>query len=148
MKLLPIILTVLLVGGTAAFAQEANPEAQRRGWNVPRSEREQYGFGQERVKVEVAEDGVQKQAPWMQRGPRGPRGPMMAQRGPNGMRGPMMNRQGPQGPRGPMMMQRQFRGDRAEQRVCPLCEKHKKVMSKKHAEKRGGKAQRGGPRHR
>ena len=81
MKKLSLILAGILAVGTFAFAQEANPEAQRRGWTVPRMERERYGFGQERVKVEVAKDGEQKQAPWMQRGPRGPRGPMMNRMG-------------------------------------------------------------------
>lgn len=132
MRMLGLMLAGLMTFGTLAVAQEANPESQRRGWNVPRSERERYGFGQERVKVEVAKD-VEGKAPWMQRGQRGPRGPMMG-------------RPGMRGPRGPMMMQKRFRGERAEQRVCPLCEKHKKAVSKKHVEKRGGRQ--GGPRHR
>ena len=147
MRMLGLMLAGLMTFGTLAVAQEANPESQRRGWNVPRSERENYGFGQDRVKVEVAKD-VEGQAPWMQRGPRGPRGPMMGGPGMRGPRGPMMNRGMERGPRGPMMGQRQFRGERAEQRVCPLCEKHKKAVSKKHVEKRGGKAKKGSPRRR
>lgn len=32
-----------------SIAQESNVESQRRGWNVPRGEREYYGFGRRGV---------------------------------------------------------------------------------------------------
>lgn len=44
-KLLSILFIVLST--SLLTAQEVNPEAQRRGWNVPRSEREHYGFGRD-----------------------------------------------------------------------------------------------------
>ena len=155
MKTLIMVLSVMLTVTTFSLAQEANEESQRRGWNVPRAEREKYGFAREQVKVEVVNKDDQKRATWMQRGPRGPRGPMMNRMVPRGPRGPMMNRGMERGPRGPMVGPRQFRGEKAIQRGCPLCEKHKKAVSKKHFAK-GKKQQRGkgvdknfrGPRHR
>ena len=40
-----------------------------------------------------------------------------------------------------------FYGDGAIQRGCPLCKKHKMMLSKKHANERGGKSYQRGPRH-
>ena len=45
MRKLFFILSLALITSTFTIAQEANPEAQRRGWNVPRAERERNGFG-------------------------------------------------------------------------------------------------------
>lgn len=76
MRLLTLFFTTILT--LSVLGQEANPEAQRRGWNVPRSEREHYGFAKEHVEIQVQnhqEDGQ------VQRRPIGPRGPMMRGQG-------------------------------------------------------------------
>jgi hypothetical protein len=155
----------------------APEQKQVRQGPVPYETRVAHGFGQRQeprwagdrpgwLKQEEADKRVQRSEITVNhRGPMGPmfrggqqggpRGPMMGQgRGQGGPRHFAFNR-GPEGkgPRGPMMGQgRQFRGGfRGEstiQRGCPLCEKHKKMVSRNHGENRGGKFRQEGPRHR
>lgn len=133
MRILRFILAGFLTMGVLVFAQESNPEAQRRGWNVPRSEREHYGFAQETFRVKIAQN-TNHQHPRMHYESKSPR---MRNHGEfRGMR------------RGATIMAKnEFHRERAKQGVCPLCEKHKKMMSRNHVEKRGEKFQRNGSRH-
>lgn len=162
---LTFILVILMATNIFVFGQGTNaPEQRPFDRTISYEERVARGFGQ-RQEPRWAGD----KPAWMRRGEQAQRGPMGPQfrGGQGGPRGPMMGQgrgqggprhfdfnRGPEGkgPRGPMMGQGQqfrgkFRGEGAIQRVCPLCEKHKKMMSKKHVEKRGGQFHQRGPRH-
>jgi hypothetical protein len=78
MKKTILVLAVMIGICVVSFAQESNVESQRRGWNVPRGEREHYGFGRDRMQVQVEGKEGELQ---LHRGVGGPRGPMMMRRG-------------------------------------------------------------------